>query len=288
MPGLYGERVDDDWLAVQEGVIGEAATVFADKKRLATICLSGEVLRFEEQIETVLSYSESWPVDGYYIVAEHPTSDYLVDDPRWLANLLILSAGLKLQGREVIVGYCSHQMLCLAAANVDAIAAGTFINVRSFSTSKFQEPDEESISKRAKWYYCPQALSEYKLAFLDMGFGKDGVLDLLQPDPSLGSDYSDILFSGARPSSTTYSEQQSHRHYLTCLRAQCAQAKRASFRETLDAQTLMLETAENLIDTLHRYGIRGQDRDFADMVDVNRSALAELEAVRGFVLARQW
>ena len=112
-------------------------------------------------------------------MAEHPTSDYLADDPLWLGNLLNLSAGLKLQGREVVVGYCSHQMLCLAAANVDAIASGTFLNVRSFSTNRFQQPEEDSKGKRANWYYCPQALSEYKIAFLDLGFGKAGAMDLL-------------------------------------------------------------------------------------------------------------
>ncbi|GAB61146.1 MAG: hypothetical protein DWB56_14140 [Candidatus Jettenia sp.] len=287
IPGIYCERVDDDWIAIQNAIVAEADSVFTDKETLATICLSGETLRFEEQIEIVLNCSESWDVDGYYVVPEHPNGQYLVDDPMWLANLLILCSGLRLQGKKVVVGYCNHQMLSLASANVNAIASGTWLNVRSFPPEKFQLTEEDSTSRRVKWYYCPQTLSEYKLPFLDMGF-RAGILDKLKPDESLSSTYTDILFSGAQPSSTNYSEQQSFRHYLQCLHEQCTQAHRTTFRETIAAHLLLLETAERLIKTFHGYGVRGQDRDFANIVDVNRSAIGALEMSRGFVLERQW
>lgn len=287
IPGVYCDRVDDDWIEIQNSIINEANSVFTDKNKLATVCLSGESLRFEEQIEMVLNCSERWPVDGYYIVPEHPNGQYLVDDPIWLTNLLILCSGLRLQGKEVIVGYCSHQMLSLSSANINAISSGTWLNVRSFSPEKFQIADEDSTSRRVKWYYCPQSLSEYKLPFLDMGF-RSGILDHLRPEESLGSSYADILFAGAQPSSTDYSEQQSFRHYLQCLHEQCAQAHRATFRETMDAHLLLLSTAERLISTFHRHGVRGQDRDFSNIIDVNRAALGALEESRGFVLEREW
>ncbi len=289
IPGIYCGRVDDDWLTIQEAIIMESESVFSDKKRFATICLSAEALRFEDQIEILLNCSESWNVDGYYLVPEHPADQYLVDDPMWLANLLILSAGLKLQDREVIIGYCSHQLLCLATANVDAIASGTWLNVRVFSTEKFQQPPDDSGGRppKAKWYYCPQALSEYRLAFLDMAFSS-GVLGLLKADESMDSDYADILFSGAQPSATAYAQPQSCRHYLQCLRVQCRQARKKSFRETVNAHLAFLDDAEGLIEILHRYGVRGQGRDFADIVDVNRSALTALVDSRGFVLDRMW
>ena len=49
------------------------------------------------------------------------------------------------------------------------------MNVRSFSRDRFLRPDENEIRQRATWYYCPQALSEYKLPFLDL-LGGDGSL----------------------------------------------------------------------------------------------------------------
>ena len=107
-------------------------------------------------------------------------------------------------------------------------------------------------------------------------------------DPDLGSDYAGVLFAGALPSSTAYDEGLSFRHYLQCLRAQTCATVRSSFRETLDAQYRMLETAEQTLMFLREYGIRGQDRDFADVVDVNRAALNYLEESRGFQLSMQW
>lgn len=287
IPGIYAERVDDDWLAVQDSVITEAAAVVTDRRRIATICLSGEAMRFEDQIEIVINSAEKWAVDGLYVVPEHPGAQYLVDDPAWLANLLVLSSGLKLQGKSVIVGYSSHQMLCLASAKVDAIASGTWLNVRKFSTDKFQSVEEDEISRRVKWYYCPQALSEYKIPFLDMAF-RAGILDQLRADAALESDYADILFSGAQPTSTDYSEQQAFRHYLQCLHRQCHEATRTSFRETAEGHSQLLDNAEAVINELHRRGVRGQDRDFQNIIDVNRAALTALQDTRGFVLERLW
>ena len=69
---------------------------------------------------------------------------------------------------------------------------------------------------------------------------------------------------------------------------QAAQASRSTFRETLAGQELLLETAERFIRKLHSVGVRGQHRDFENTVDVNRAAMAGLQASRGFVLDRKW
>ncbi|NLN72539.1 MAG: hypothetical protein GX137_07150 [Thermoplasmatales archaeon] len=287
IPGLYCDRFDDDWLTFQQSIIDESSNVFNGKPQLATICLSGETLRNEEQIEMLLNCSESWDVEGYYVVPERPHGQYLVDDPLWLTNLLVLCSGLKLQKRQVIVGYCNHQMLCLASANVDALASGTWLNVRTFSTAKFIEAADDNKSRRAKWYYCPHALSEFKLAFLDMGH-RAGIIETMRPDPAIGSNYADILFTGALPTSTNYSETESFRHYLQCLHTQCLNARGDSFRKTIDNHNLILTTAEGFLNQFHECGVRGQDRDFANYIDVNRSAIAGLVRSRGFVLDRQW
>jgi len=109
--------------------------------------LSSESVRDEGQIEAVVERAAEWPVAGFYLVAEVPGA-YLVEDPIWLGNMLILASGLKLLGRTVLAGYSSHQMLGYAACNVDAMAAGTWLNVRRFATGKFYAPDEDDVSRR--------------------------------------------------------------------------------------------------------------------------------------------
>lgn len=287
LPGLFCDRVDDDWIAVQDAIAAEGARLIDDKPLFATICLSAEALRFEEQIETILNVAENWPVQGYYVVAEHPDGQYLVDDPIWLTDLLVLCSGMKLQERQVIVGYASHQMLSLACAGVDAIASGTWLNVRCFTTEKFQKPDADSVSRRVKWYYYPQALSEYKIPFMDMAFRR-GTIASLRPPTELGSAYADVLFGGAQPSTTDYSEQQSFRHYLTCLHAQCLSARHDSFAGTCAHHQGVLDEAERAIQAAHRLGVRGQNRDFQEMVDVSRVAVESLSNARGAILDRVW
>lgn len=287
IPGIYSERINDDWLAIQSNVIDESASIINNMPRIATICISGESLRYEEQIEIVINSAEKWDVDGFYIVPEHPSTQYLVDDPMWLSNLLALCSGLKLLNKNVIVGYCNHQMLCLASSKTDAIASGTWLNVRSFSPDKFQASGDDEISRRVTWYYCPHALSEFKIPFLDMAF-RSGILDLLKSDSNLESNYANILFSGAQPTSTDYSEQKSHRHYLQCLRGQCEDASRNSFSDTVDAHLQLIDRADSIIFELHKNGVLGQDRDFQNISDVNRSALTALKDTRGFLLDRLW
>ena len=287
LPGLFCERVNDDWFAVQEAIIQEAVRLESKRPLIATVSLSEEVMRFEDQVEVIINAAEDWPVQGFYLVAEHPRGDYLVQDPMWLANYLILASGLKTLGKQVIVGYSNHQMLCMACVGVDAIASGSWLNVRSFSTNKFQEPDLDAVSRRATWYYCPNTLSEYKPAFLDMA-NRRGTLNNFRTPPEYNSPYADILFSGAQPSSTDYSEQQSFRHYLSVLKYQCESSTQANFNSTVQRYTEMLDQVEQLIKEAHSVGLRGQNRDFADIVDVNRAAIDTFRAAKGFALERLW
>ncbi len=269
-----------------EQIITAGRRHFSGEPLLATIALSDEAVADEAQMEAVIERAAEWEVNGFYVIAETPSS-YLVEDPNWLANLLILASGLKLLRKPVLVGYCNHQMLCLAAANVDIVASGTWLNVRAFPTDKFYTPTEDEVSRRTTWYYCPQALSEYTLPFLDIAM-RNGVLDAMRPEPSLGSIYAKALFGGAAPSTVMWGEQNAFRHYLTCLRKQCAMVTASSFQGAMESQRRMLDSAESVMGTLRTQGVFGNDRDFRPILDTNRSALIIFGRARGSRLRREW
>lgn len=203
LPLPLAAAVTDDYFAACEAVIEEAPQHFGQSPVLGTIALSSAALLDETQIENLIERARTWnTVAGFYVVAETPGA-YLVENPLWLANFLILVSGLKLIRKSVLVGYANHQTLCLAAANVDSFASGTWLNVRAFQPDKFFTTAEDEVSRRATWFYCPQALSEYKLPFLDLALTA-GVLDRMRPDPSLGSTYAAPLFQGLPPSSVSW------------------------------------------------------------------------------------
>jgi hypothetical protein len=64
-------------------------------------------------------------------------------------------------------------------------ASGSFINVRSFSTKRFDAPDMGPSRRAPWWYYCPQSLSEYTRAFMDIAF-QTGIIEYFKPDPTAG------------------------------------------------------------------------------------------------------
>lgn len=287
LPGLLAQAPDDDWIAAQQSIVDEAGQQLPERQLLATVALGADALRSSDNVGTLVEASEKWNCQGVYVVAEHPRGQYLVDDPDWLANLIDLLAGLKLAGKRVILGYSNHQELIAAIAKPDAIASGTWMNVRSFPPEKFRSSYEEEIKQRAVWYYCPQALSEYKIPFLDIAY-RQGLLGEMQPGANCDGGYAAALFSGNQPSSIGLSEQAGFRHYLHALRVQTAESIHATYDETVALQTTRLDRAESLLRRLTAAGVRGQMRDFSELIDVSRAALAVFNSTRGPIMRRVW
>lgn len=285
LPGLMADAVTRDWLNLHRNVAAEGARLINDRPVFATIALSTDATADESQIEAVVEEAARWNVSGFYVVAQ--AAKYLVEDINWLANLMILAGGLKLLGKKVIVGYSNHQSLCLASANVDAIASGTWLNVRAFDPNKFYIPDEDDVSRRTRWYYCPQALSEYKIVFMDAA-RRTGILDDLKSPAALGSQFANPLFAGAAPTSVNWGEQAAFRHYLTCLNGQVLQARKNSFDETVSQHRSVLDDAESNLKRFRANGVLGGDRDFSQILDINRSAITMLTQARGAQLRRKW
>jgi hypothetical protein len=161
------------------------------------------------------------------------------------------------------------------------------MNVRSFPPEKFRLPEEDEERRRAVWYYCPQALSEYKIPFLDVA-AEGGVLDLMAPDPAFGCVDAARLLQGIRPTTVGFTQPGAFRHYLQCLHHQARQSLRPSFNETIAEHRRLLDTAEATLGRLRQAGVLGQHREFSDYIDVNRSALTVFEQRRAPVLRREW
>lgn len=287
LPAITATRIDHLWDKVQRICIDKSNTYAPGLTKIHTVALASNVLEDEEQIEAIVAYAEEWDVDGVYIVCEHPQKLYLIERPLWVTNLMSLVAGLKRQKKKVIVGYASHQMLCLALTKCDAIASGNFLNLRWFQPEHFVTEPDKSPSRRAIWYYCPQALSEYKIPFLDIA-KRMNLLDRLEPADSMKSKYCEMLFSAVLPSSSGYGEKEAFRHYLHCLRIQCRTSVRKSYIETRDAHIMMLQTAEQLLNGLNEREIKGQNRDFMEIIDVNRAAIAAFDMSFQFLMSQEW
>jgi len=287
LPSHIANRIDERWGRVQAAIADQARQIAVGQSLMLTVALGKGVLVDDSQVESITQYANQWDVEGVYIVCEHPERYYLVDKPIWMANLLSLVAGIRRLGKNVIVGYANHQMLPLALARCNAIAAGNFLNVRWFQPEHFETMESAEPSRRSTWYYCPQALSEYKVTYLDVA-KRANILPALAPPPMMANEHSQVLFAGAMPSSTNYKEGDSFKHYLHCLKLQCELASKRTYGETRDALFAQLETAASLINGLHNERIKGQDRDFGEIVDVNEAAIQIFDREFGFAMSQEW
>lgn len=287
LPGLLAAVIDDDWLGTLRATAEHAATMNTGMPLYSTVALNADSMRNTTGIHEVLAEFETMNVEGAYLLFEHPTGDYIVQDPVWLANAVELAAGLRLLGKTVVVGYANHQFLCLAAASVNAIASGTWQNVRAFSPDRFRAADEEDHKRKTVWYYDPSSLSEYKPLFLDSAL-RAGVLAEMAPPPAYGSTYAAPLFSGIQPSSVGFGEQEAFRHYLQCMMQQVRAARETTFDKTISSLRRLLDSAESQAKLLEKWGVLAGTRKFSDGFDPVRSALSSLEATRGAMLRRAW
>jgi hypothetical protein len=288
LPGLLASKIDEDWLNIQRSFLEESSNQGTDLPIYATIALSAEAIKDGSQIGLLLENASERTADGYYLVCQHPNGDYLCDDPTWMANVLDIVAGLRLLNAQVVVGYCNHQMLIASAAKATAICSGTWMNVRSFPPEKFETVYEDEIRQRSKWYYCPQALSEYKIPYLDVA-AQQGILNQMAPPPDLDGGYASKLFTAALPSNADFSEQAAFRHYLHALQVQTSRAEFDSFDETIARHMELLAIAEDRVQFFSQRGVRGQNREFdQDIIDASRAALAILQNNRGPILRREW
>ncbi|KQC32509.1 hypothetical protein AAU57_03545 [Nonlabens sp. YIK11] len=286
LPGKRSSEINDDWYNFYSLIIEVAREMNIHNSVYLTLCLSQEAMRSEDAIHNLLEYLDTWDVDGCYVVPEPSNNSYLVNDPIWIVNLMDLTAGIKLQGKKVVVGYSNHQMLSLGLSKVDAIASGTWLNVRSFNISRFNNPNGE-IARKSTWYYCPQALSEYQIPFLDIA-QRLGILQDLASAAVFNSNYSNILFAGAQPSSVNFGEKDAFRHYLQCLKIQAEDSVRDTYLETKEHIQLRLNTSEQLTNYFNSSGIRGKNRDFSDYIDTNLAAIDVFHRLRGMVLNHRW
>ena len=282
---------DSSWanrfLRQTKRIIDSGHKYMNDKPLLATLTFPKDFLvQNENTIEPVLQAILDLDVDGFYIISEDLDRKYLADNPMWLSNVLHICATLKISGKKIVFGYGNHQLLPLALLRTDAMASGSWLNVRSF-TNRFIDTDEQK--RKSTWVYYPEALSEYKLSFMDWAFNHGHLASMKSKDKDfLDEGISKIFQSSAPPSATGFNETDAFKHYLCCLKHQVSLLNRPSYQETLDSYEMLLVTAEREIERLEKCGVYAQTRSFRDVIDVNRAAVTQLKRSHGFSLKMSW
>ena len=113
-----------------------------------------------------------------------------------------------------------------------------------------------------------------------------GILNELKSTEMYNSNYTDILFHGAQPTTVNFSEREAFRHYLHCLKEQCAESSKDE--DTKSYLQLIFDTALDLTSYFRQNGIRGKHRDFNNIGDSNLSVLDAFDNTRGLIFSANW
>lgn len=286
------EPYEDNWekrfFTRTKNLVEAANEVYQKNKPIfMTLALPAKLLQGrEENIEQLMNKLLKLDVEGVYIIAEPPEGQYLVDDPAWVYNILKICAMSKLARKMVIYGYGNHQMLALALTKINALASGTWLNLRHF-TNRFREA--EDIKRKSKWVYYPEAFSEYKMAFLDWAYNQ-GHKDALTPRDKVFMDdsFRKIMKADIQPSQTGFNERDSFIHYLMALHHQVELLRGNSYEEVLAAYEMMLNAARIENERLEKIHVYPQTRGFSEIIDVNRAAIEKLNEGYGLPLTMEW
>ncbi|MBB5378786.1 hypothetical protein HNQ07_004293 [Deinococcus metalli] len=285
LPGLLAPRVDVMWLKYQEMIRESAKKHQKQEKMLMTIALGGKAVRDDSQIQAVLDASNKWDVDGFYVVLEHPDSNYIVSDETWMTNAMELCAGLKVRGKIVVFGYSNQQMLSLACANVDYICSGSWMNVRVFPQDKFMESEAEFRNKSI-WIYSPDLFSEFKVNTLDAA-KKSGLIGAILPKHPHDVEPGKKIYIATQPSLIA-EFNIAFFYYLDRLRNQAETLKLATFDTTMSNYLAKLDHASTQVTLLKSSGIKSAPRDISLGQEAVVDALNMLVLRRRGQLKRKW
>lgn len=122
---------------------------------------------------------------------------------------------------------------------------------------------------------------------LDVAFNR-GFLDSFMPLGDFRNPYSEMLFSGALPSSTQFNETRSFMHYLHCMKILCDSLTLDTYEDTKERFAFILDNSELKIREYTTKGMRSQNRDFGVGLESLRIAAAAIDEDYGFRLSLDW
>lgn len=261
--------------------------IVKDREVFLTVALPSNLLNYpnKEFIDKFLITVENFEVDGYYLIAEPINNSYPCRNPLWLSNFFNICAGLKLQGRKVIVGYANQQFLSLAITGVDAIASGNHLNCRKF-TNKFEDVKKIRMGAMPIYYYNSKALSEYPLEMLDYAMSVDEISSF-KPDDNYNI-FTENIFDDILPSDSMFKETASFKHYLYLLYTQTINMKKDTYESTYKHCEELLNRADQEIKRLEKLGIYAENRGMGQCIAASRTALKSVNINWGDQLSLEW
>lgn len=215
LPGRFTNSVDEQWREMQHNFAITGASEAGGKQVFSTVALGPDVILNSEAFDSIIDETINYPVNGVYLVFEHPENQFLIANEEFIYVILNGILSLALSGKQVILGYANQQLLVCFAAGLDYFATGNFRNVRAFDHINFATQENDTL-KRSTWYFDGNSFGEYHIQKLSLAYRR-GLRDHFGPATA----HSAALLSAENLASIRWTEPEAFRHYLELMYLYC-------------------------------------------------------------------
>lgn len=282
IPGRYANAVTEEWLAMHYEFAESAARLDLGVPIYSTLALGPDIIANQESLDNVLDEVTGYPVDGVYLVFRIPQDRFFIRDEGVMYNLLGGVLSMRLNGKDVIMGYSNQQSLVFAAAGARRMASGNFRNTRSFNPDIFDEQDDTAM-QRGVWFYHPGSLSEFRVESLRLAFRR-GLGELFGPP----CEYCRELLEASDPGAVRWGEKEAFRHFLFEFGRQVLGLAGESQQASIDIVRGLLANSRACMEELRSRAFVVGERAFDQCIDATEGALEAFIADRGDELLRLW
>ena len=207
LPGRYTNSLSDSWLVMQHKFAEIGNGYRSNHKVYSSVAIGPDIILNSDNFNTVIDELINYPVDGIYLVYEHPSNEFLINE-EFVYVLLNAILSISLSNKKILLGYGNHQSLIFFASGIDHLASGNYRNVRGFDHLNSTDRDNENLRKGI-WYFDGNTFGEYKIPALGLAFRRN-LRDHFGPV----TNYNSNLLSSSNPTSVPWGESDAFTNYL--------------------------------------------------------------------------
>lgn len=245
-----------------------AAEVAPDREVYATLAISQAALADKGELQAFLQEITELdnPPTGFYLLLEKLDANPLpsLTERDCLARWMLVNYTLKVSGFKIINGYTDLLAPYVGATGADAVAAGWFSTLKSFSLRKF-EPNDSFATRPVPRYSSVALLKSIRHTELH-----DIRSHFAQVLNGLPSDSCYPFADGSRPDLTAEAIQN-----WDAIRAMIVKCEGPNISAALDACSSALDEAEALYDSINLIGYSLRERSNNEHIATIREELNE-------------
>lgn len=259
-PALWPPTYTPKWIEATAAMATEFRDLVRadDKKRqiYAALPLHGEAISDPDIREHILNVMTGVEVDGHYLCLNVPEAHeaHWTDFGSVYGGLAITHA-LKENGSKVFLCHTNQSAFMFLGAGAESFSSGHFMNLRTFTPSRWEDSDSDGGGPQAPRYYSPRLLNSFRvIPELEQLYARR-----LLGTVATASPHAAPLFAGGSPGKVVWKLRPSWLHYLWSMNELARSYEPKDSSQRIEYTDDLLAEAQLTYDALAKKGVQMKD-----------------------------